>query len=508
MRKIREVLRLRWDLKLKQREISASCGVSRSSIGEYIRRASAAKLSWPLPENLDDDAALEALLFPPLPVEVRPVPQPDWPMIHREMARKGVTIQLLWQEYKEKYCEGYQYSQFAAHYAEWRKTVDLVFRNRHVPGERLFVDYAGKTVSIYDFDGSVREAQIFVATWGASNFTYAEATWTQSKIDFLSSHVRAFKFFGVAPSILVPDNLKSAVKKPCLYDPEINPSYYQMARYYGCGVVPARPKHPKDKAKVEAGVLVVQRWILAALRHRKFFSLAELNAEIARLLEQLNNRPFRKMDGNRRSHFLELDQSAARQLPEKPFEIREIKLARVHIDYHVELFRHYYSVPYQCVQKEVEIHYSAAFVEIYHKRKRIASHARNHKPGGYTTLTEHMPKAHQHYAKWTPERLTNWARQEAGPATAQVAEAIMNSKGHPQEGFRSILGIMNLGQQYGADRLEKACERALKIKSPRYHTIKSTLRCGLDSRPLSEPPADQVHEVSNHENIRGPMYYQ
>jgi len=508
MRKIREVLRLRSDLGMNQEDIAASVGVSRSSVGEYLRRAEAAKLNWPLPEDMSDDAVLEAALFPPVPSGNRIVPQPNWSYVHREMGRQGVTIQLLWQEYKEAHPDGYQYSQFAANYAVWRKNVDLVFRNRHTPGKKLFVDYAGQTIKIHEEDGKVREAQIFVATWGASNYTYAEATWTQNKLDFLGAHVRAFTFFGVAPSILVPDNLKSAVNKPCRYDPDINQSYYQMARYYDCAVIPARVKRPRDKAKVEAGVLVVERWILAALRNRMFFSLAELNAAIQLLLVTLNNRQFRKMDGTRSSFFAEIDRPAAKPLPDKAYEIREIKLAKVHIDYHVELFRHHYSVPYKYVQKQVELHYSAAIVEIYCRGIRIASHPRRHKMGGYSTITEHMPEAHQQYAKWTPERLTNWARQEAGPATARVADEIMLSKAHPEEGFRSVLGLMNLGSRYGADRLENACKRALAIKSPRYQTIKSTLKNGLDNRPIPTPNLDISTVAPDHEHIRGPLYYQ
>jgi transposase len=508
MRKIREVLRLRWELGMKQDDIAASCGVARSTVGDYLRRGELAKLTWPLAPALVDDAALEALLYPKIVQAGRAVPQPDWAYIHRELGRKGVTLQLLWQEYKEANTSGYQYSQFAALYATWRRGVELVFRNQHAPGERLFVDYAGQTVKIYDATGgATREAQIFVATWGASNYTYAEATWTQTKMDFIGAHVRAFAFFGVAPFILVPDNLKSGVDRPCRYDPDINQAYYAMAGYYGSAVIPARSRRPRDKAKVENGVLVVERWILAALRHRKFFSLDELNGEIRRLLRLLNDRRFRKMDGTRASVFAEIDRPSARPLPELPYEVREIKLARVHIDYHVELLRHFYSVPYQFVQKQVELHYTPGLVEIFHRGQRIASHARRHKAGAYSTVTEHMPESHRQYAKWTPERLINWAKDEAGPAAAKVASAIMLSKPHPQIGFKAVLGLMNLGRHYGSEKLEKACERALAIQSPSYQTVKSTLRCGLEARPLPTAPVDDS-VLPDHENIRGAAYYQ
>ena len=508
MRKIREVLRLRWELAMKQDDVAVSCGVARSTVGDYLRRAELAKLTWPLPPALADDATLEALLYPKVVLAGRTVPAPDWAHIHREMGRKSVTLQLLWQEYKEANTDGYQYSQFAALYSTWRRGVELVFRNQHAPGERLFVDYAGQTVKIYEASGAVREAQIFVATWGASNFTYAEATWTQTKMDFIGAHVRAFTFFGVAPFILVPDNLKSAVDKPCRFDPDINQAYYAMASFYGSAVIPARSRRPRDKAKVENGVLVVERWILAALRHRKFFSLDELNAEIRRLLARLNDRRFKKMDGTRASIFAEVDRPSARPLPDLPYEIREIKLARVHIDYHVELLRHFYSVPYQFVQKQVELHFTPHLVEIFHRGQRIASHPRRHKPGAYSTVTDHMPESHRQYAKWTPERLINWAKDEAGPATAKVAGAIMLSKPHPQIGFKAVLGLMNLGRRYGAERLEKACERGLAIRSANYQTIKSTLRSGLDARPIPAPSPKEPPVAIDHENIRGANFYQ
>lgn len=505
MRTIREVLRLHLGLRLNKTQVSKSCGISRSTIGDYLQRAALSNLSWPLPEDLDD-ARLEALLFPPITSSGRQIPQPEWSTLHREMQTKGVTLQLLWHEYRTQYQDGYQYSQFSSLYSQWKKTVDLVFRPRHVAGEKLFIDFAGPTIPIHDpQSGEITKAQIFVAVWGASNYTYAEALASQKVNDFVGAHTRAFKYFGCVPHVLVPDNLKSAVIKCDRHEPDINPTYYAMAGYYRCAVVPARPRKPKDKAKVEAGVLLVERWILASLRHRKFFSIAELNEAIAELLERLNSRPFKKMPGCRLSSFKEIDRPAAQGLPLRPFEIRDIKIAKVHIDYHVELEKHYYSVPYQYVQKKIEIHHSETIVELFHNGQRIASHPRLHKIGGYSTQSEHMPEAHRQYARWTPERLATWARMEAGPSAAIVAEKIMSSKRHPEEGFKAVLGLINLGSRYGVARLEKACEQAIALHSFSYQTVKGILKSGRDQNPTR---VLSIVQSLDHENVRGPIYYQ
>jgi transposase len=506
MRKIKEVLRLKHDCRLSHQAIAASCGIGRSSVREYLRRAQEADLGWPLPADMTD-SALERKLFPPppsIPASQRPLP--DCAAIHRELKGKGVTLFLLWQEYKEAYPEGYQYSRFCDLYRAWAGTVDLPMRQDHKAGEKLFVDYAGQTVPVVDRStGEIREAQIFVATSGASNYTYAEATWTQTLPDWIGSHVRAFAFMGGVHELVIPDNLRSGVSKACRYEPDANPTYQEMARHYGTAVLPARVRRPKDKAKVESGVLGVERQILARLRHHTFFSLAELNQAIRGLLTEYNNRPFQKLPGSRRSLFETLDQPALRPLPPQRYEYAEWKKATVNIDYHVEVGRHYYSVPYQLVKQRVDVRVTHTTVECFHNGRRVASHRRSDLAGRHTTVTEHMPRAHREYAEWTPERLVRWASQSGG-ATAEVVERILSSRPHPQQGFRSCLGIMRLGKRYGPDRLEAACARASAINATSYKSIESILKKGLDKQPL--PPRQRQRPVIEHANLRGADYYE
>jgi transposase len=505
MRKIKEVLRLKWGCGLSDRKVAKSCSVSHPTVAEYVGRAAAAGLSWPLPEDLDD-ARLERLLFPDtasLPPGERPVP--DWAKIHQELRRKGVTLSLLWEEYKESYPEGYQYSRFCDLYRSWRGTLDVVMRQEHKAGEKLFVDYAGQTVPVLDpRQGNAREAQIFVAVLGASNYTYAEATWTQTLPDWIKVHIHAFEFFRAVPEILVPDNTRSGVSHACRYDPDLNPTYQELASFYGAAIIPARPRKPRDKAKVEAGVLVVERWILARLRDLTFFSLMELNAAIRTLLDRLNTRPFRKLPGSRRELFETVDRPAMRSLPPTRYQYAEWLKARVNIDYHIEVDKHYYSVPYQLVSKQVDVRLTASTMECLYRNKRVASHQRSYRKGGYTTCKEHMPTAHREYLDWTPERLVGWA-QKTGTSAAALVETILASRPHPQQGFRACLGIMRLGNEYGEERLENACRRALFINARSYRSVKSILKNGLDKEPLpaSPVPSDPIE----HANIRGPAYY-
>lgn len=506
MRKVKEVLRLKWGSGLSHRQIARSCGIARPTVAEYLRRAKAAGLSWPLPEGLEE-GALERLLFPlpaSMPLEARPTP--DWSQVHRELRRKGVTLSLLWQEYKAVMPEGYQYSAFCEHYRAWAGKLDLVMRQTHRAGEKLFVDYAGQTVPVVDrLSGEIQPAQVFVAVLGASNYTYAEATWTQALPDWIGSHVRALTYFGAVPECLVPDNLKSGVSAAHRYEPELNPTYAEMAAHYEVAVLPARAAKPRDKAKVEVGVQVVERWILARLRHHPFFSLPELNAAIRVLLDGLNRRPFKKLPGSRLSLFEQLDRPAMRPLPPEPYAFAEWKKARVHIDYHVQVDGHYYSVPYQLVKQPLDVRLSANTVELFHKGHRVASHLRSHQRGRHTTTAAHMPQAHQAYAQWTPQRLIHWA-EKTGPATAQVVAAILASRPHAQQGFRSCLGIMRLGKTYGDDRLEAACRRALAIQATSYKSIEAILRHRLDQAPLPTSTSGSTPPL-RHPNIRGADYF-
>lgn len=504
MRKVKEVLRLKWECGLSHRQIAKSCAIARPTVADYLRRASAAGVSWPLPEGLDEET-LERLLFPPFSRVGAVRPLPDWSEIHRQLKRKGVTLALLWQEHKAVFPEGYQYSAFCQHYRTWQRQLDLAMRQTHRAGEKLFVDYAGQTVPIVErATGQCHPAQIFVAVLGASNYTYAEATWTQSLPDWIGSHVRTFVYLGGVPEILVPDNLKSGVTSPHRYEPDLNPSYAEMAAHYGVAVLPARVRKPRDKAKVEVGVQVVERWLLARLRHHTFFSLAELNTALQALLPVLNSRPFNKLPGCRQTLFEHLERPLLKPLPVEPYTYAEWQKSRVHIDYHVEVDGHYYSVPYQLVQRQLEVRLTAHTVELLHKGQRVASHVRSYQKGHHTTVPEHMPKAHQAYAYWTPPRLIQWA-SENGPATAHVVATILASRPHAQQGFRSCLGIMRLAKTYGTERLEAACRRAQAIQACSYKSIAAILKNKLDQAPL--PTAAVAPPAPWHPYIRGAHYY-
>jgi len=503
MRKIKEVLRMKWSCGISERRIAVSCGMARSTVADCIHRAEAAGLSWPLPEHMND-ARLDALLYPPPAPSSVTRPVPDWATIHQEMKRKGVTLFLLWQEYKAQSPDGFQYSRFSELYRIWRGKLNMSMRQTHLAGEKLFVDYAGPTIPIVDrTTGEEHQAQVFIAVLGASNYTFVEATMTQNLEDWTGSHVRAFKFFGGVPKVVVPDNLKSGVTTPCRYDPDINPSYAELARHYGVAVVPARVRKPKDKAKVEGGVLIVERWIMAALRNRTFFSLAEANAAIRELLTKLNNRPFQKLPGCRASQFEALDKPALNPLPTSVWEFCQWKQVRVGIDYHVEVDGYYYSVPYQLISQQLDTRVTAKTVECFHKGKRVAVHAisdgRSH-----VTIPEHMPKSHRDYAQWSPERFVRWGRS-IGEQTAIAANIIMSRRKHPQQGFRACMGLMSMGRKYGNDRLEAACNRAIITNCVSYKSIKSILKTGLDQQALPETQTSQ--HIPDHGNIRGPEYF-
>ncbi len=510
MRKIKEVLRLHFEQRRSLRQIARSCDIARSTVKEYLERAEKAGLPWPLPAELDD-AALEKFLFPqsqPPPLERRQMPPMDY--LHRERKRKGVTLQLLWHEYKEANPDGYQYSQFCERYRKWAQNLDVCLRQEYRAGEKLFVDYAGQTIPIQDpRTGQTREAYLFVATLGASNYTFAEATLTQDLPSWIQSHVHAFEFFTGVPEILIPDNLKTGVTHPCRYEPDINPTYLDLAEHYGTVVIPTRTAKPKDKAKVESAVLVAERWILAALRNYTFFSLEELNQAIWVKLQDFNLRKFQKLESTRKELFENLDRPALKPLPEKPYEYAEWKKAKVNIDYHIEIDGHYYSVPYQLVKESVEVRFTSTTVEVLFKNRRVASHARRYRKGGYTTLKEHMPKAHQQYLEWTPSRIIRWAAQ-SGPHTEKLITQILERKPHPQQGFRSCLGIIRLGKQYSPQRLEAACAYALSIQGFFYKSVQSILKNGLDQKHTLLPKREDstLPLPFPHPNIRGKAYYQ
>lgn len=505
MRKTREILRLRWGKKLSQRDVARSCDCSPSTVHDTEARARLAGLSWPLPAELDD-AALEAKLFPGQPASGKR-PLPDFKHVHFELSRQGVTLALLWQEYRTAYSDGLGYTQFCDRYRKWRRELDLSLRVVHRPGEKLYVDFAGQKMVLHDaLSGDTQEVSIFVTALGVSQLIYAEAVAGEDLHSWLGAHQRAFQFMGGIPLILVPDNLKSAVTKPNFYDPEINRSYKDLADHYDTVVMPARVRKPKDKAKVENAVLQVERWVLAPLRNQKFFSLKELNDAIRERVNWLNDRPLSKLETTRRKLFEELDKPALKPLPSRRFYIPEWKRnVGVNIDYHVEFERHYYSVPCRLIRKRVDIRATSTTIECFYQGQRIAAHPRSLVKGQSTTTPEHRPKTHRDYQQWTPSRMLKWAGS-IGPQTSLAVEAVLRSKRRPEEGYRAALGIIRLASRFGKDRLELACERAVLIRSPSFKTIQSILKTGMDQQPLSLRQESGVDPVQ-HKNLRGSNYY-
>lgn len=498
VRKIREVLRLK-AAGVSEREIAAATGCVRSTVQLCLKRAEAAGIGWPLPEGLDD-AALQARLYPKEPA-VGSRPAPDFAELHRELSRKGVTRMLLWQEYKAAHPQGWQYSVFCERYRRWLARQDPVLRFEHAPGDKLFVDYAGQTVPVIDrYSGEERAAQVFVAVLGHSNYSYSEASWTQTLADWLGSQVRALEYFGGAPRAIVPDNLKSAVSRAHRYEPELNPSYQDFAEHYGLAIVPARASKPRDKAKVEGGVLIVERWILARLRNRRFFSLGELNEAIAELLEELNRRPFQKLEGCRLSRFAERDRPRLSPLPARPYQFAEWRRAKVHPDYHIEVKRAWYSVPYRLIGQRVDVRLSAHSVEIFHCGKPVASHPRAKERGRRATTADHRPPQHAAVIAQSLQRVLRQA-EAVGPATAEVLRCQAAHRKHPEETLRSAQGILRLARDFTAEGLEAACMRALDIRSYSYRTVRTLIQT-----PPPEAPSPTA-EVT-HENLRGPGYFQ
>ena len=504
MRKIREVMRLAAQ-GLSTREIAASSGVGRTTLRDYLGRARSAGLNWPLARDMSD-SELERMLFPRASGgdTVRRIPQPDWAHVHSELRRKGVTLSLLWEEYRTVHPDGYGYSRYCELYTRWEGKLSPVMRQRHAAGDKLFVDYAGATIDVVcPATGEVRTAQLFVAALGASNYTYVEASWSQKLSDWIASHTRAFSFFGGVPAQIVSDNLKSGVTKACFYDPAINRTYADMAAHYDTAVVPARPGKPRDKAKVEAAVLLAERWIVARLRNRRFFGLDELNAAIRELLDQLNGKATRHLGASRRELFERIDKPALKPLPADPYVYAEWKQCRAGLDYHVDIGRHYYSVPYQFLKQKLWARITARTVEIFHNGRRIASHARTSGNRQHSTQRDHMPPNHRFRADWSPERIRRQASR-VGPNTEAFVEVVMRDRKHPEQGYRTCLGVIRLAKTFGRTRLEAACERALTINARSYSSLHSILKNGLDRKPRN-PATDEP--AIKHTNIRGADYF-
>jgi transposase len=510
MHKTREILRQKWVLGRSHREVARSLGVSFGAVATVVSRAKLAAIeSYEEAERLAD-ADLERRLYGARsePASARERPLPDFGYLHAERRRPAVTLQLLHLEYLEQHPDGYRYSQFCERYRSWLRRQRLTMRQVHRGGEKMFTDYAGKKPHVVDpRTGVVTDVELFVAVMGASSYTYAESTRSQRSADFLASHARALEYFGGVPALVVPDQLKSAVTIPCRYEPGIQRTYEEFSRHYGTVILPARPARPRDKAKVEVAVQVVERWILARLRNQTFFSLDALNERIGDLLEEINHRPMRAYGKSRRELFERLDRPVLKPLPTERFVYGEWKLAGVNIDYHVVVDHHFYSVPYGLVHEHVDVRSTVSTVEMYFKGERVASHARSYRRGGFTTVSAHMPKSHQKHLEWTPSRLIHWA-STVGVKTAELVTAILTERRHPEQGYRSCLGILRLEKVYGRDRLEAACSRAVTVRARSYRHVDSILKNGLDRVPLPEAAAEQQPLPLQHENIRGGDYYQ
>lgn len=504
MTNLREILRLIHEGKLSNRQIAKSCHCSPTTVGAIIERYKEKNLSWP--DILDmDDTELESKLYPQ-EIGSSKKPLPDYDYIYKELLKhKGVTLYLLWQEYKEKYPAGLQYTQFCDHYATWRKLRHISMHQIHRAGEKMFVDWAGLTVPVIDREtGEVPDAYFFVAVLGASNMFYTEPFLSQDLFCWTEGHVHAFNYFEGVPEILVPDNLKSGVKKPCYYEPEINPTYLEMAQHYGCAVIPARVRKPKDKAPAEKEVQDVERWIIAKLRNQTFFSLYELKQAVRSLLEEANNRPFQKREGSRRTLFESIEKPMLKALPASAYEFAIWKRVKVNIDYHIEFGKNFYSVPYQLVKQDVEIRVTAKVVEVFYKHRRIASHPRQKaQKYHYTTLSEHMPPNHRKFGEWTPDRIVSWSKK-IGPSVAGLVREILAKKEHPEQAYRSCMGIIRLSKTYTPERVENAAKRALTFGAISYKSVLSILEKNLDLAVLQDKVS---HQPVIHDNLRGATYY-
>ena len=503
MRKIRQVLRLAHEDGASRRSIAHSLGLSRDAVTDTLVRAAAAKLSWPLPDGLDD-AQLEQLLFPPAAAKMRRKIEPDWALIHGELKRKGATLQALHGEYLAGQPDGVGYSHFCNGYRTWAKTLKRYLRQTHVAGERVFVDYAGPTMRIIDrASGEIRHAQIFVGVLGASNYTYAEAHGSQRLPDWIAAHTRMFEFFGGVPAVIVCDNLKSAVIKASRTEPVLNPAYQNLADHYSALVLPARPYKPKDKGKVENAVLVVERWIMFRLRNQVFGSLAELNAAIRVLLDELNARPFQKLPGSRRSTFESLDQPALKALPERSFEYAEFRKLRVGLDSRIEVDGCAYSVPFRLCRQVVDLRLTAHTLEILHQGQRVASHARS--SGSEPMIDpQHLEPAHRHFGLWDANRELEWALS-IGASVHGFLQVLLAATRVKEQGYRAALGLKKLEKLHGPERLEAACRRALEIGANALSSVRSILKNGLEQQPKTDTA--QQEAAFDHPNVRGPHYY-
>ena len=504
MRKIREVLRLTHEMRFSVRAVSEATGVGKTAVGEYVGRAKVIGITWPIPPEIDD-AELERRLFVPAGHHDGTARKlPDWPKVHEELKRRGVTLTILWEEHRADCPDGHGYSQYCWHYRQWRQCLSPVMRQTYVAGDKLFVDWAGDTVPVIDADtGDARSAHLFIAVLGASSYTYAEARWSETLPDWIGAHENALDFIGGVPKAVVPDNLKTGITTPSRYEPGINRTYQNLADHYDFVVLPARVKKPRDKAKVEAAVGIVERYVIGRLRNRRFLSLSELNIAVAECVATINAKVMKRIDKSRRQLFESLDRPVLRALPTHSFEYAEWKRATVAPDYHIEAEDHYYSVPWRLLREAVDVRITTTMIEVLHENKRVACHVRSSEKGQATTLDEHRPKGHRAYAEWTPAKAATEAGK-IGPALVTLVASVMAAKRHPEQGLRACAGILALAKSFGPERVEAAAARGNAIGATTYGSIKSILEKGLD-RVAPVTPTDAAPIA--HQNIRGRSYY-
>jgi transposase len=500
MSKIKDVLRLKLDAKLSHQQIATALKISKGVVAKYVGLAAAAGIDWAAVSQLEEAALSQRLLARP----ERPTgfAVPDYGRIHQELRRKGVTLMLLWEEYQAEYAgqQTWRYTQFCEHYRKFAKTLKRSMRQIHRAGEKLFIDFAGPTLGL--IDGS--RVHIFVATMGASSYTFACATPRETTVDWIESTVKALTFMGGSPQLIVPDNARAMIADPDRYEPRSNDTVLDFARHYGTSILPARPYCPQDKGKVEAAVQIVERWIMACLRHHRFDSVHEVNDAILPLLTRLNERPFQKMPGSRASMFAAIDAPALQPLPTQRYEIAHFKTVKVHIDYHIEVELHRYSVPHALVGQELQARITGTTVELLHRGQRVASHPRDLRPRRFSTITAHMPAAHRAHMEWTPQRLIAWGAS-IGPGTAAVVTRLLEEHKHPEHGYRACLGLLALSKRYGKPRLEAGCILALQIGACQYRHVRDILANNRDQTSSSDA-GEWV--CPQHANVRGARYYQ
>jgi len=500
MRKIRDVLRLKLETRLSHERTAAALNISKGVVTKYVNLATTANLDWAQIQALDDTALHHRLLG--TPQRASGFVAPDYARMHQELRRKGMTLMLLWQEHTAQHPgeSTHRYSQFCENYRQYAKSLKRSMRQIHRAGEKLFIDYAGPTVALTD--GS--RAHIFVAALGASSYTFACATPRETMTDWLGATAQALRFMGGVPQLIVPDNPKALIANPDRYEPRANETVHDFARHYGTSVLPARPYHPQDKGKVESAVQVVERWILMRLRHQKFETIDDVNEAIAPLLAQLNAKAFQKLPGSRASAFAELDAPALQPLPAQTWELAVYKTVRVHIDQHIEFEGHRYSVPQALVGLALEARITARTVEVLHRGQRVASHLRCAHKGGFTTVPEHLSAAHRAHLEWTPERLIHWGAS-IGVATGALVTRLLETRRHPEHGYRACLGLLALAKRFSRPRLEAACVIALELGTTKGSHVRDILANGRDQVPPATTP-----EWSSpaHAHVRGPGYYQ